>query len=420
MAHSETLLISSIVRTGDMGPALQAGIDPELLKVHSHEWTWLLETYEEIGHVPDQAAFHAKWPSFMVMQTDDVAAHTRAVIDACNKSRLVKASYDALELLSGGHVDEAIQHVSGELMSIQTSMVEVNDSFDVIDGWAELIDQVEDKIDRVRQFGTAGIPTSWSVVDANTGGLQGGWLVIVGARPGVGKTYSMVRLGVEAAVRGQKVLYFSLEQSRYQIAMRAQSVFAGTLGLAEINSLDMLKGTVHDTAKLRDTMVSIKDGIEGEFIVNDTSRGNIGPIQIAAAIDKHKPDLCIVDYLTLLKMEGEGDWKSVGRLTADLKRIGERYEIPMVVGSQTGRATDGLPKVEDLAQADAIGQDADLVITLCRENKLSPTRKFGLQKNRHGPDGMEWYMEWRPGKGIIKEISGDEAERLTLKAMEVA
>lgn len=420
MAHSETLLISAIVRTGDMGPALQADFDPELLKVHPHEWTWLRDTYEEIGHVPDASAFKAKWPSFSILQTDDVAAHTVAVIDACNKSRLIRASYDALELLGGGHVDEAIQHVSTELMSIQTSMVEVNDSIDVVERWSELFDQVEDKVDRVRMFGTAGIPTSWSVVDANTGGLQGGWLVIIGARPGVGKTYSLVRLGVEAAIQGKKVLYFSLEQGRYQIAMRVQSVLSAVLGLPEINALDMMKGTVHDTAKLRETMLQISTGIDGQFLVNDTSRGGVGALQVAAAIEKHQPDLCIVDYLTLMKMEGEGDWKSVGRLSADLKRIAERYEIPMIAGSQTKRETDGLPKVEDLAQADSIGQDADIVITLSRPNKIAPTRKYGLQKNRHGPDGMEWWCEWRPGKGVIKEISGDEAERLTQKALEVA
>jgi replicative DNA helicase len=421
-AHPETLLVSAVVKSGEIGPALQAQIVPDELKIHQHEWEWLLDTYEKIGHVPDAEAFRAKWPNFLMVETTDVAAHTLAVNDACNRSKMIKVTNAAIDLLAGGHIDEAIQMVSAELMSIQTSMVEVNDSVDVVSEWPELFDLVEEKVDRVRQFGQAGIPTGWSILDKNTGGLQDGWLVIVGARSGNGKTFTMLRMAAEAAVAGKTALYFSLEQSRHQIAMRSQSILANLIGAPEINALDMMKGTVANTEQMRAAMRMIEVGVEGKLLVNDTSRGKVGTMQIAAAVERHKPDVVYVDYITLLSMEGEGDWKSVAKLSADLKRIGERYEIPVVAGSQTNRvsANGELPLVEHLSQADAIGHDSDLIITLVRPVAGAPVLKYGLKKNRHGPDGMEWFSEFRPGSGVMREISGGDADGLIQRSREQA
>jgi len=420
--HSESLLISAVVNSGDIGPAISAAIQPDQLSVHTHEWAWLIEQHEKIGHIPDLSAFKAKWPSFIITQTTDVAAHTVAVLDACNKSRLIRASNEALDMLADGHIDEAIQHVSTELMSIQSSLVQVNDSIDVVAQWPELFDLVEEKVDRVRHFGQAGVPTSWGLLDSNTGGLQDGWLCIVGARAGAGKTFTMIRMACEAAMAGKRVLYYSLEQSRFQIGMRAEGILSNLVKApVPLNPLDMMKGTVPDTEVMRATMRQIEVGVSGQLLVNDTSRGRIGTMQIAAAVEKVQPDIVFVDYITLLGMEGEGDWKSVGKLSADLKRIAERYEIPVVAGSQTNRmsANGELPLVEHLSQADALGQDADLIMTLVRPKANAPVLHYGLMKNRHGPSGLRWYAEFRPAKGVLDEISGDRAQELIQRAQEL-
>jgi replicative DNA helicase len=95
-----------------------------------------------------------------------------------------------------------------------------------------------------------------------------------------------------------------------------------------------------------------------------------------------------------------------------LKQLAQEYQVPIVVASQLNR-TSGMQKdigVESLSQSDAIGQDADGVIMT---QKITPSvRKFSLPKYRHGPDGYHWYCEFKPHKGIFKEVNGERVEEL--------
>jgi replicative DNA helicase len=127
-----------------------------------------------------------------------------------------------------------------------------------------------------------------------------------------------------------------------------------------------------------------------------------------------------IDYLTLLAVpKSVGDWRDVARLSADLKRVAERYAIPVVTGSQVNRSAIGqeLPDAGHLSQADSVGQDADVVIALARP--ALDVLKMGLIKNRHGPDGIHWFTSFRPAVGDLQEITGDEAERRIQKAKEL-
>jgi len=332
----------------------------------------------------------------------------------------VRLTDSLLTMLQHGEIDRAITEMGSELLSVQATMTEVHDNHDVIGDWPELFDMVEDKVDKVKNFGLAGVPTGWRTLDRITGGLQDGWLVIVGGRLGHGKTYVMVRMAAEAAKDGSTALYFSLEQSRHQIGMRAQSIFSNLVGTTtQLKSLDMMRGTVENTDDVKRALKQIEEGIPGKLLVNDTSRGAVGTMQVASAIEQHRPDIVFIDYLTLLKMQGDGEWRSVAQLSADLKRIGERYEIPIVAGAQLNRSamSNESPDAGTIAQADAIGQDADMVLTLSKPS--TSVRRIHLAKNRHGPDGIRWPIRFKPGVGDLTEITGDEAGRLLAEDQEV-
>jgi replicative DNA helicase len=288
--------------------------------------------------------------------------------------------------------------------------------------WQATYDDVVARVDRVSKLGTAGVPTGWSTLDLNSGGMQPGWLVVVGGRLGHGKTWTMVRMAAEASMRGYKALYWSLEQSRHQIAMRAQSVLAHEAGVAGIRVTDLMRGTGVALDVYKSFMANEMQTImRGDLWINDTSRGRVSPMTIAASIEHDRPDIVFIDYLTLLEMKGDGDWTSVANLSGDLKRIAERYEVPIVVGSQLNRQAIGSenPDPGQLARSDSVGQDADMVLTVTKDKVTPELVKLHLAKFRHGPDGLSWFCKFQPGQGVYEEITGDQAATLRDRALDI-
>ena len=104
-----------------------------------------------------------------------------------------------------------------------------------------------------------------------------------------------------------------------------------------------------------------------------------------------------------------GDWQAIAALSAELKGIAMQYKIPIVAAAQINRMAIGedLPGAEHLAGADAIGQDADAVVTMKQVSRHIV--KMKLAKFRHGSDGHVWDNEFRPNSGYFREVSGDEA-----------
>jgi len=105
-----------------------------------------------------------------------------------------------------------------------------------------------------------------------------------------------------------------------------------------------------------------------------------------------------------------GDWQAIAGLSAELKGIAMRYGVPIVAAAQINRMAIGsdVPGAEHLAGADAIGQDADCVVTMKQMSRH--IIKMKLAKYRHGSDGQEWFNEFRPNTGCFKEVSGDSAQ----------
>lgn len=255
----------------------------------------------------------------------------------------------------------------------------------------------------------------------NSGGLQPGWLCIVGGRLGHGKTWTMCRMAAEAALRGYKVMYWSLEQSRHQIAMRIQSIVAHEANVSGVKVTDLMRGTGVDLGKYRSFMENEMQAVRGELWINDTTRGKVSPMTIAASIERDHPDVVFIDYMTLLEMQGDGDWTSVANLSGDLKRISERYGVPVVAGSQLNRTAIGQdnPDPGTLARSDSVGQDADVVITVQKDKVTPAIVKLNLGKFRHGADGYSWYAKFQPGHGVYEEITGDEADRIRSLAQDI-
>lgn len=416
MPHPEALLISAVLRTGSAATLSNAGVSSLCFTVHKAEMQWIEQFIGKHRRVPDKTAFKNRWPECPLYRTDDVEHWTEEVAKEHSRTCLVNLLDRSIDLVGEEDIDRAVKQLQAGLLDLQAQRK--MGGRDVFADWQDTFDDVERRVKKVMATGQSGIPTGFPSLDAVTGGFQDGWLAIVAGRLGMGKTWTAVRMACTAAFAGHSVCYFSLEQSRQQIALRVHTFASGKYGRDVFQSLDLMRGHGFNLRNYRKFLESMVGQVKGKMWVDDSSRGAVTPLSIAATIEERKPDIVFIDYLTLLST-GKKDWQEVASLSGQLQQIAQRARVPIIALSQVNRLGIGKepPGAEHLSQADAIGHDADLVLTMMQKSKR--VMKMRLAKNRHGPQDVMWFCRFSPNTGQFDEISGDEAADIIEKDAEV-
>lgn len=245
-----------------------------------------------------------------------------------------------------------------------------------------------------------GYPTGYSDLDRILTGLHKSDLILIGARPAMGKTSFALNLARNVSYIGKrKVLMFSLEMTKEQLAMRVLSTEA------RVNSSKMRTGELdaEDWQRLSVATGALNDV---ELYFDDTS--SITVSEMKAKIRRLKNVECvIIDYLGLIKPSGrqENRVQAVSEITRDLKLMAKDLSIPVIVCAQLSRGTEGRgsshrPQLADLRESGSIEQDADIVMMLYRpdyysgekdtKNNDEGTQEIAnkveviVAKNRHG------------------------------------
>ncbi|MDR0919344.1 MAG: replicative DNA helicase [Oscillospiraceae bacterium] len=244
-----------------------------------------------------------------------------------------------------------------------------------------------------------GASTGYSNLDTVITGLNKSDLIILAARPGMGKTSFALNIMTNAAkTMGKNIVLFSLEMSTEQIATR---IFSST---ALIDSMTMRNGNIkqdEDWDRLRETMEYL-----GDFPIYLDDSGAITVPQIKAKLRRMKDlGLVVIDYLGLLSstMKNANTVTILSDMTRQLKLMAKDLNVPVIVLSQLSRAVenrqDKRPMLSDLRDSGSIEQDADVVLFLYRDgyyNANSPDPNLVeciVSKNRHGETGVV-YLHW--------------------------
>ena len=257
---------------------------------------------------------------------------------------------------------------------------------------------IMDKIDEMsrNQGGLRGLTTGFKDLDAKTSGLQRSDLIIVAARPSMGKTAFVLNVAQQSAIKAKaNVLIFSLEMSREQLGQRLLSI-ESNVELSKIKSGDLS----------RDDWESLNIGIDRlantNIYIDDTPGISILEMKNKCRRLKAEKglDLIIVDYLQLMTSDGrsEGRQQEVSTLSRQLKQLAREMDCPTIVLSQLSRAVeqrqDHKPQLSDLRESGAIEQDADVVMFLYRDEYYNPestekpnTCEIIIAKQRNGPTG---------------------------------
>lgn len=243
-------------------------------------------------------------------------------------------------------------------------------------------------------YGITGVGSGYAKLDEMTCGFQPGDLIIIAARPSMGKTAFSLCLARNAALMGNPVAFVSLEMSSEQLAMRILSLDA-RVALNALRSGDI---TSEDWIHLTSAAAKISDY---PIFIDDSPAQAIFDIKTRARkifLDKGIK-LLIVDYLQLLNVNKkfETRYQEVSEISRSLKQIAKELSIPVIALSQLSRQvenrTDKRPLLSDLRDSGAIEQDADLILFLYRDSVYNKATLYPdmveviVGKQRNGPTG---------------------------------
>ena len=271
--------------------------------------------------------------------------------------------------------------------------------------FSEAIQYVDERCGRDGNL--AGLPTGFRGFDRLTGGFEPGQLVVVAARPSVGKTMLAVNIADQVARDGHSVLFFSLEMSRREIGMRLLSSRANV-------SVHAMRSGTNDKAHWRRLSDETGKAKKQRLFIDD--KGAIGVAYVRAKARRVQRqaglDLIVIDYLGLMKGQGDNRTQEIGSLSRGLKALAKELGIPIVVLAQLNRGVetrpDKRPLLSDLRDSGEVEQDADIVAMLHRESMYSQAPEWIgfaellVRKNRNGPLG-EILLGYRPEEMLFEE-----------------
>ncbi len=328
-------------------------------------------------------------------------AYAELVAQKAVRRRLIKASGEISEL--GYDEDtttqELLEKAEAELFSVSDQSLK-QDLVSIESILTESFDRMEELH---RNKGTLrGVRTGYRDLDNMTAGLQRSDLIILAARPAMGKTTLVTNLAYNVAtVAKQPVLFFSLEMSKEQLVDRMLADASG------VDAWNIRTGNLSDDdfSKLSEAMGEMA---EAPIFIDDTPGLSVLEMRTKARRAAHEQPLglIIIDYLQLMQGSGRDNGnrvQEVSEISRGLKLIARELNVPVIALSQLSRSVESrspqIPQLADLRESGSIEQDADIVMFIYREAYYNPETErenitdLIIAKHRNGPTGkIELYF----------------------------
>jgi len=330
-----------------------------------------------------------------VPTTANVSNYSKIVEEKSLLRRLIRASSDIVDL--GFDASEEVSYIIDRAQQGIFDILQKRSS----QGFIPIKDVLVDTFNKLEELynnkGTiTGIPTGFADLDFKTAGLHNSDLILIAARPAMGKTALALNLAQNAAVHSKvPVAVFSLEMSKEQLVNRM------------LSSEAMVDGSRMKTGQLEDNdwqkvAKALGPLSEAPIFIDDTPGVSITEIRAKCRRLKleHNLGLVIIDYLQLMqgsKSKSENRQQEISEISRSLKMLAKEINVPVITLSQLSRApetrTDHRPILSDLRESGAIEQDADIVMFLYRDDYYNPETdkkniaELIIAKHRNGSTG---------------------------------
>ena len=403
MFNVETGFISKLLETKDMTTVKDSQITSFFFTgEHKRAFQFIVDSYRQDGEIPTVRVFKRKFPSYSLdsyeSDSEEIVGTEESLKFWCNELRkkakhnsLVESVEEVVKKLEDLDTDSAFSLIKREIAHIESD-IEEQSSCDITKNTE---DRIQAYLKRKENRGMLGLSYGLNHLDYITKGLEKETLTTLIAQTGTGKTWFEVLIGAYCMLQNCKVLQFVTEMSEDIMRDRYEAML-----------YSMMYGEFDYSAFKSGTLTLEQEKQYFEFLENDlpecepliivTATGVMG---VAAEIEKHKPDIVLIDGVYLMDDDqgAKDDWLRVAHITRDLKKLAKRAKMPIFIDTQADKNTSKKtgPELGSIMYTQAIGQDSDCILALYRDETMMADREMCIKvlKQREGMTGkvtMNW------------------------------
>jgi len=406
--NKETLLLSKVITDRDLSPLFYRNVndswfvDNEDRKV----WSLLKSHFTKYGECPSIDVVKDNFPSYQLLEVNDTVDYLLdGIIASRRKVATVTMIGDAIEAIEKRKDHEAA------LIELQKGIIKLEE-----DGLSQTsdIDITENPMQRWEEYlfrkenpGLLGVPTGFPTIDAATGGLQNGQLVIIVAPPKTGKSTLALQIAQNIHLKGSTPMFQSFEMSNHEqlsryVAMRARVSHTRYQNGALTND---------EEARVKTKLMNMEHMREKFWLVDSAAGATVSGI--ASKIQILQPDVVFIDGMYLMMDEnGEkpGSPQALTNITRSLKRLAQRVNKPIIISTQIleNKMRNGQVTTDAIGYSSSFHQDADVIFGLQREDEnVDDTRLLKVIASRNsGPAEVSMLWDW--GSGTFREIDASD------------
>lgn len=418
---TERLLVSRMVTTGQIEEVVARGINEDHFANEECQevFTSCVAHVMQYKTPPSMKAVKSKHKGFEFELTEDSIEYLMDEFIVKVKRRM--ANEMLMELASAAEDPARARDIDIEFLDVGRQLATIVPTTSVA-RFSDMDGRIE-KYHKDKEEGNVwGIKMGIPAIDEKTFGIQPHELIICAGFQGRGKSTLMQFITFNAYLQGKKVLFVSLEMEHAAL-LRKFDTMAVNMTYKDLKGLELDDEAME---KWKTWAENVKEGKEndGKDIMIIDKIGSRTALGIFAETVRYKPDLVVVDYISLLDTQKTGNdqhWQKIGDISRDLKANARTLGVPVLAAAQTNRdSTKEGVKLETIAFSSSIGMDADIVLGLNQDEDMKENEQMEVDmvKNRDGAPAkalMSWVMNTmqfgeRPAS-IDKEVLGKDGKK---------
>ncbi len=412
MASAEHLLISKVINDNDISHVVEAGIRPNHFSPQwEGVWLWVLDYWRTHAAIPSLRALNQEFADLELADSsrEQFSNLIDEVLNSYRHQKLVETISSAMPLLNNNSTNEAIQMLSDGLQTASAEVARLRD-VDLIQSWEERIARYN--LMRETPNAIRGIPTGFTGLDRITAGLRPQQLITFVGEAKKGKSLITLIIANAVHTHGKVPMFISFEMSIEEQAARYDAI------VSNISHTKIIRGdlTKKEVEKIETTLRMRKN--MHPFLMSEDSSSLTTVSAIAGKIQQHRPDMLIVDGVYLMddeQGEPKGSPQALTNITRSLKRIAQRFDIPIigttqVLGWKLGNKKSRKITADSIGYTSSFSQDSDLVIGVESDPDIDNQAILRVVLARSAPMGevkIKWDWENMDFSEVFEDESGD-------------
>jgi len=398
-ADNEERLISRVVRTREIIPALEAGLEDNWFYNAENRavWKFIRQHWTKYEEVPTAVTVKDNFPTYRLLAVEDSLEYlVDQLVEYRKRQKTIEVVQNAAESIASGDHEKAIAEMAQGISTIFDEGIAQTSDIDLTEAPEKRFDEYMSI--KTRDGGLLGYRTGFKTIDEATAGLQPGQLITIIAPPKTGKSVLAMQIAVNVHEDGYVPMFQSFEMTNIEQQHRHDAM------RAKIAHSRLVRGNLNldEERRYKDALKKM-DSMQKFYLTDSSSAMTVSGLQ--AKIEKIRPDIVFVDGVYLMVDEASGESNTPGALTSitrNLKRLAQRQNIPIVISTQVllWKMKRGQVSADSIGYSSSFFQDSDVILGLQKQDEEDDSsRELRIVASRNsGPATSDLLWDWEGGR----------------------